>query len=166
MTFNNQNNFDKANRFLIALRHCQVLGMTVQEAGDNTLVMVLPPNDTHVGNSTHGFIHSGAVTTLMDSACGTVVFMTLDGCELCPTLDLRVDHMRPAPAGSTLYGCARVTRISDSVVFADCDVYMNEQCDADSLIARCRASFMRIGAEKSRSEFIDATDQHGHGGTA
>ncbi len=69
----------RAERFVATLRHCQVLGLTVESAQDNVLVMRLPYSEQIVGNPVTGTVHGGSLTTLMDTACGTAVFSSLPG---------------------------------------------------------------------------------------
>ncbi|TNF09688.1 MAG: thioesterase, partial [Pseudomonadales bacterium] len=61
---------DRAQRFLAALRHCQVLGMAVERADSKGLTLRLPYAPHIVGNPDTGVIHGGAITTLMDTTCG------------------------------------------------------------------------------------------------
>ena len=49
----------RAERFLGALRHCQVLGMRVHEARASGLTLLLPYSPHIVGNPETGVIHGG-----------------------------------------------------------------------------------------------------------
>lgn len=146
----------RAERFLATLRHCQRLGLTVEKAEENLLVMRLPYSDKIVGNPLTGTVHGGSLTTLMDTACGTAVFSSLPGFELCPTLDLRMDYMTAAEPGQNLLAEARVVRITPNVVFTECQVMQESNGD---LIAKCAAAFMRIGPEMTPPEFRACIEQ-------
>lgn len=61
---------ERAKRFISALRHCQVLGITVHHACEEGITLVLPYGPTIVGDPQTGVIHGGALTSLMDTACG------------------------------------------------------------------------------------------------
>lgn len=148
---------EKAKRFLANLPHCKRLGLTVVSAQENELVMRLPYSNEIIGNPLTGVLHGGALTTLMDTACGTAVFSSLDGFELCPTLDLRMDYMKAADAGANLLAEAKVIRISKHVVFTECMVYQEQN---RALIARCTAAFMRIGAELTPPKFQAAIKEN------
>lgn len=155
----------KAERFLSVLRHCQLLGMTVIQADETSLQMRLPYSEDIIGNPLMSTIHGGALTTLMDTACGTACFVAIEGMELCPTLDLRVDYMRSSEQGENIIAYANVSRISKNVVFTECQV---RQESDDVLIAKCNAAFMRIGAEMTPAEFrkvIETGDATGYLGT-
>lgn len=156
----------RAERFVSTLRHAQLLDITVEAAAGQTLTMRLPYHSECVGDTSSGVLHGGALTTLMDTTCGTLVFSALPGFELCPTLDFRVDYMRSAEAGLDAIAVASIVRISRHVVFTQCEVY---QCEAqsilsdatrdDALIARCSATFMRIGADKTPLEYQALIEQ-------
>ncbi|HEY9032905.1 MAG TPA: PaaI family thioesterase [Pseudomonadales bacterium] len=128
--------------FVPNLKHCKLLGIDVLDAGVGRLVLVLPYDERIIGNPETGVIHGGALTTLMDTACGFAAISALDEPGICPTLDLRIDYMKPAEPGRAVIGDAEVYRVSNNVVFARGVAYHEgEQGDP---IAHCTASFMRI----------------------
>ena len=147
----------KAERFIATLRHCQVLGLTVEHGEENFLVVRLPYSQHIVGNPLTGTVHGGSLTTLMDTACGTAVFASLPGFELCPTLDLRMDYMKAAEPNQDLIAEARLIRIASHVVFTECNVY---QAEDRELVARCSATFMRIGPEMTPPDFRARIEQN------
>jgi uncharacterized protein (TIGR00369 family) len=140
----------KAERFISVLRHCQLLGLKVLQADETSLQVRLPYSGDIIGNPMMGIIHGGALTTLMDTACGTACFVAIEGMELCPTLDLRVDYMKASEAGLDLVAHASVTRITNNVIFTECQV--KQEVDG-TLVAKCNATFMRIGAEMTPPDF-------------
>lgn len=148
---------EKAKRFLANLPHCQRLGLTIVSAQENLLYVRLPYANEIIGNPITGALHGGALTTLMDTACGTAVFASLPGFELCPTLDLRMDYMKAAEAGLHLLAEAKVIRITKHVVFTECMVYQEKD---NVLIARCTAAFMRIGAALTPPNFEAAIEEN------
>ena len=136
--------FGRVSRFVGTLRHCQELGIEALSAQQNELVLQLPYSQGIIGNPETGVIHGGAITTLMDTASGTVVICALPDFELCPTLDLRVDYMRPAEPHKPVYARATAYRVTRNIIFTRCDAY---QDDPECTIAHCVATFMRIGRE-------------------
>lgn len=151
----------RAQRFVGVLRQCQVLGMKVTEASAESLTIELPYNENHVGNPSTGVIHGGVLTTLMDTACGTMVINALPEFELCPTLDLRVDYVRAAEPGKSIFAFAEAYRVSRNVVFTRCTVH---QGDVEEPVANCVGTFMRIGSHLSPPDFkalIVAEDTYG-----
>ena len=82
---------DRVTRFINTLQQARTLGLTVADADDQQLTLCLPYSQKIIGNPETGVIHGGAITTLMDTASGSVMICVLPDFELCPTLDLRVD---------------------------------------------------------------------------
>ena len=140
----------RAARFVGVLKHCQVLGMKVTDANADSVTIELPYNESHVGNPTTGVIHGGVLTTLMDTASGTMVINALPQMELCPTLDLRVDYVRAAEPKKSIFAFAEAYRVSRNVVFTRCTVH---QGDINEPVANCVATFMRIGSHMSPPDF-------------
>ena len=149
---NDETLFGRVSRFIGTLRHCQHLGIQAVSATGNELVVELPYSDAIVGNPETGVIHGGAITTLMDTASGTVVICALPEFELCPTLDLRVDYMRAAEPGYPVYARARAYRVTSNIVFTRCETF---QEDPEQTIAHCVGTFMRIGPEATPKAYRD-----------
>ena len=132
----------RAERFLSALRHCQVLGMQVEKADEKGLTLRLPYSEKIVGNPETGGIHGGAITTLMDTTCGISTVCFLPDFEVCPTLDLRIDYMHPADPHKDVYGFAECYRVTPTVIFTRGIAY---QDDPAQPIAHAVGTFMRMG---------------------
>lgn len=132
----------QAQRFLSALRHCQLLDMRVERADADGMTLVLPYAQKIVGNPQTGAIHGGALTTLMDTTCGMATLCVLPVFEVCPTLDLRIDYMHPAEAGKDIYGYAQCYRVTRDVIFTRGMAY---QDDPQRPIAQVVGTFMRLG---------------------
>lgn len=136
--------FDRVSRFLDTLAQAKSLGIEAIDARENQLVLRLPYSEKIIGNPETRVIHGGAITTLMDTASGSVVICALDDFELCPTLDLRVDYMRPAEPDQPVFARAEAYRITRNIIFTRCEAY--QETDGQT-IANCVATFMRIGRE-------------------
>jgi uncharacterized protein (TIGR00369 family) len=134
--------FERATRFLSALPHCRVLGLQVQSASSEGLTVFLPYSPKIVGNPQTGVIHGGALTTLMDTACGMSTLCVLPEFEVCPTLDLRIDYMHAAEPHKDVYGFAQCYRVTTDVIFARGFAY---QDDPEQPIAHVVGTFMRMG---------------------
>ena len=124
------------------LRHCQAMNITVAETDKGRLVLALPYQQQLVGNPDTGVIHGGALTTLLDTACGFAALLAMEKPNACPTLDLRIDYMRPAKPGETILGEAEVYRLSNTIVFTRAVAY--HEGEKNEPIAHCTASFMRL----------------------
>ncbi|MEP1704639.1 MAG: PaaI family thioesterase, partial [Marinobacter sp.] len=111
----------------------------------------LPYSDRIIGNPDTGVIHGGAITTLMDTTSGSVIMCSLDDFELCPTLDLRVDYMRPAEPHKPVYARAETYKVTRNIIFTRCEAYQ----EPGETIANCVGTFMRIGKEATPKSFRD-----------
>ena len=143
---------DRASRFVNSLHHCTQLGIEVVSASETEITLKLPYGEEKVGNPTTMVLHGGVLTTLMDTACGTVVISALPEFELCPTLDLRVDYMHPATPMDPIYAKATCYRVTRNVVFTRCDIHQGNPNDA---VAHCVATFMRIGTDMTPDNYRD-----------
>jgi len=122
------------------LAQCQELGIKVVTARENELILELPYSEKIIGNPDTGVIHGGAITTLMDTTAGAGVLCGMPEFELCPTLDLRVDYMRSAKPGQSVFARASCYRSTKNIIFMRCEAYQ-----LDRTVAHCVATFMRMG---------------------
>ncbi|MFP3978742.1 MULTISPECIES: PaaI family thioesterase [Marinobacter] len=134
---------DRVTRFIQTLNQAVELGLTVTETTDRSLTLCLPYSDRIIGNPVTGVIHGGAITTLMDTTSGSLMLCALDVFELCPTLDLRVDYMRPAEPHKPVYARAEIHRLTRNIIFTRCEAYQ----DHGETVANCVGTFMRIGPQ-------------------
>ena len=138
--------FERAARFLSVLRHCQVLAMEVHAVDSRGLTLRLPYSPLIIGNPETGVIHGGALSTLLDTTCGISTLCVLPEFELCPTLDLRIDHMHPAEPHKDVYGFAECYRVTPNIIFTRGFAY---QDDPEQPIAHVVGAFMRMGKVKA-----------------
>ncbi len=96
------------------------LGVTATDAAPGRCVLRLPPNPDFVGNPFVPAVHGGIVAALVDLAGGAALFVELQ--FPTPTIDMRVDYLRPAIAGKALLAEARVKSLGRTVAFVDVDV--------------------------------------------
>ncbi|QYK06699.1 PaaI family thioesterase [Shewanella zhangzhouensis] len=146
-----------AQRFVSQLAQCRRLGIKVHEGSEHHVLLELPYSQALIGYPDTGVIHGGVITTLIDTASGTAVvcaiqekFQTL---EISPTLDLRVDYMRPAEPGKSVYAFAECYRLSSNIAFTRAIAY---QDSIDEPIAHAVGSFMRISPEMVGETFRNA----------
>lgn len=149
MSENNEFDVERMlRRFMAGVRHCKRLGMELVEASQQNGILVRLPYSTDIiGNPETGVIHGGAITTLMDQSCGMAVACALaPELDITPTIDLRIDYMRPAEPGRDILAFAEAYRITRNVVFTRGVAYHD---DRDKPIANCVATFMRMGLSKA-----------------
>lgn len=146
----------RARNFLSALRHCQHLQMTVEQADQQGLVLRLPYSEQIVGNPVTGVIHGGAITTLMDTCCGISTVCYLPEFEICPTLDLRIDYMYPAEPGKPIFGFAECYRVTPTVIFTRGIAYQDDRAQP---IAHVVGTFMRMGKAVDQADLAKQIDK-------
>lgn len=135
-------------RFMAGIKHSQQLGLELVDVWEGGLIVKLPYSEQIVGNPETGIIHGGAITTLMDQTCGMAALSSLiPKFDIAPTVDLRIDYMRPAEPGRDILGKAETFRVTSSVIFTRGVAYHE---DSDKPIAHCVATFMRMGLTKER----------------
>lgn len=133
---------ERTQRFLSLLRHCQILGMSVERANRSGLTLRLPYSEYIISDPETRIIHGGAITTLMDTTCGISTACALPELEICPTLDLRIDYMHPAEPDHDVFGFAECYRVTPTVIFTRGVAY---QRDINEPIAHVVGAFMRMG---------------------
>ena len=107
--------FDPKAFFELARRvgHGRALGLEFEDSGDNWAELSLPWREELVGVPATGVLASGAIVSLIDTAGGTSVWVTLDRFTPIVTVDLRLDYLRPAVRGETIIArceCVKLTR--------------------------------------------------------
>jgi len=123
-----------------AVPHNRALGVHVIELIDNGAVAELPHDDRLIGDPARGFLHGGAVTSMIDATCGMAVFAAIKQPQRIATLDLRVDYLRPTSPGSAVRCRAVCYRHTRQIAFVHACAY-HEDHD-DSPVASAAATFM------------------------
>ncbi len=107
--------FDLAGFFGVAKRvgHGRALGLEYRASGDNWAELCLPWREELVGIPESGFLTTGAIVSLIDTASGSAIWVTLGKFRPVVTLNLRIDYLRPALKGETVHArceCSKITR--------------------------------------------------------
>lgn len=107
--------FDPVRFFELARRigHGRALGLEFRDSGSSWAELGLPWREELVGVPETGVLASGAIVSLIDTASGTSVWVTLDRFIPIVTLDLRLDYLRPALKDETIIArceCVKLTR--------------------------------------------------------
>ena len=108
---------DTARSFIAALPHSRALGMQLEAIGEGVATITMPYSPALIGDPETGVIHGGAVSALMDTACGAAVMSHPQAGFSTATLDLRIDYMRPATPGQTIRTRAECHHVTRSVAF-------------------------------------------------
>lgn len=89
-----------------------------------------------------GILASGPIISLIDSASGLSIFARIKRMRPIATLDLRIDYMRAAPPGKSIFARANCYRITRHVAFVRCEAHDG---DPDDLVAHSMSSFFFTG---------------------
>ncbi|OAN80635.1 thioesterase [Sulfitobacter sp. EhC04] len=107
----------QANQFIRALPHARALGMQLQTLELGTAIISMPYADRLVGDPKTGVIHGGAVSALMDTACGAAVMSHPSHPAGTATIDLRIEYLRAATPGQAITTEATCYHVTRSVAF-------------------------------------------------
>lgn len=111
------------------------MGVEATEAEPGRAVLRIPPKMDFIGNPLIPAVHGGIIAALIDLAGGAALFVSLH--IPTPTIDMRVDYLRPAIAGKALVAEARVKSAGKTVAFVDVDVKDEE----GRLVAQGRCAY-------------------------
>ncbi len=93
------------------------IGMRYGDHGDNWVELQLPYSENLIGDESSGVIASGPIISLMDNATSLSVWTAMKAFRPQVTLDLRVDYMRPAAPGKTVFGRGECYKYTRSIAF-------------------------------------------------
>ncbi|QFT57397.1 hypothetical protein FIU94_01060 [Sulfitobacter sp. THAF37] len=106
-----------ANQFIRALPHSRALGMELQSLGNGVAVIAMPYAEKLIGDPDTGVVHGGAVSALMDTACGAAVMSHPSNPGSTATIDLRIEYLRGAVPGQTITTEATCYHMTRHVAF-------------------------------------------------
>lgn len=106
----------------------------VRVEADGSVVVGLSYRPEFSGRRGENFFHGGVLASLADIAAHAAVALRAGG--MAPTIDLRIDYLRPAPAGELL-ATARILKAGRTVSRADVEI---RDCDGQ-LVAVGRGAF-------------------------
>ena len=105
-------------RFVATVQHSTNLGIEVLETGEDRVRCRMPWRAELVGNPETGVIHGGAVFAFLDQVGGLANACAIyPDYEITPTIDFRLDHLRPAESGRAVIGDGVCYRLSSQVAF-------------------------------------------------
>ena len=113
-----------------------LLGVTLEPAA---VVLRLPWDERLVGNPLTGVLHGGAITALIDAACGGAVYARLREPLPIATLDLRIDYLKPGVPREAVMARAECFRTTRNVAFVRAVAYQRDEAD---LVASAAGTFM------------------------
>ncbi len=120
--------------------HAKKLKLALISSEDNSVTLKLPFSDEIIGDPINRIVHGGAISSLVDTACGAAVFLTQNNLRAFATLDLRIDHIRAANSGEDIYATAECYRLTHTIAFVRATVFTD---NISNPIAASIATFMR-----------------------
>lgn len=97
--------------------HARLLGMEMVSFEANRGVIRLPWREDLNGDVDTRVLSGGAVTALLDHACGLAVTASMIKPSSCATLDLRIDYQRPAEPGKAVTAEAHCYKMTRQIAF-------------------------------------------------
>ncbi len=134
----------EATKFFTARGHSGWLGLTYCDHGDDWVELELPWREDLLGEEGQRVLASGPILSLMDMASGMAIWRTLDEFSAIATLDLRVDYVRPAREGASVFGRSQCYRLTRSAAFVR---GLAHDGDAGDPVAHIQAVFMKIAPQ-------------------
>ncbi|WP_298678502.1 PaaI family thioesterase [uncultured Lentibacter sp.] len=116
------------------------LGVTIASVGAGEVVFEMPfqPRFTQQ----HGFLHAGAISSVLDSAAGFAALSVMPEEAGVLTIEMKISLMRVAKAPAFRF-VGRVVKPGRTVVFAEAVAYGLED-GAETEVARLTASMMVV----------------------
>jgi uncharacterized protein (TIGR00369 family) len=96
------------------------LGVRLEAMSGAEAVLRIPYRPELIGNPLIPAIHGGIIAALIDLAGGVVLFRDLG--VPTPTIDMRIDYIRPALAELDLVARARAKNVGSTVAYVDAEV--------------------------------------------
>jgi uncharacterized protein (TIGR00369 family) len=120
--------------------HARECGLVIERLDAEGALGSLPYRREWLGDTDRGLLHTGIITTLVDTVSGLAALAATGQFEPIATLDLRMDYLRPALPEQTLYSHAECYRLTRSIAFVRARAW---QDDAQQPIAVSQSTFMR-----------------------
>jgi uncharacterized protein (TIGR00369 family) len=121
--------------------HVGELGITLSRVDAEAVEGMLPYRPEFLGDVERQLIHTGVITTLIDSICGVALLAHLGKPGRIVTLDLRVDYLRASRPGKTLVCRAECYRLTEQIAFLRASVWQDDPAEP---VANGLGAFMRV----------------------
>ena len=133
----------QATSFFTGRGHSGWLGLKYSDHGDDWVELELPWREDLLGEDGQRVLASGPILSLMDMASGMAIWRAMDEFMAIATLDLRVDYVRPAHEGASVFGRSQCYRITRSAAFVR---GVAHDGNSDDPVAHIQAVFMKIAS--------------------
>ena len=123
-------------------------GMVIDRIDAQGADASMPYRPEWLGDTERGLVHTGVITALVDTISGLAALAAAGRFEPMPTLDLRMDYLRPAVPGKALHCRAECYRLTRSIAFVRARAW---QDDPDQPVAVSQSTFMRASGGSRRA---------------
>lgn len=137
-----------AGTLLAGLPYAKEIGIRLLSAENGEATLSIPYDERLIGDPDTGVISGGVVTSLLDTCGGVAVMASPTKPGSVATLDLRIDYMRPAKPGATVFAHARCFRETTLITFVTAVAY---QSSPDEPIATAIGAFRVDGRAKPKT---------------
>lgn len=128
------------DNFTRVIPHSHDIGMHIDAIGPDGASASLPYRPAWLGDTERGLIHTGIITTLVDTISGLAALAAVGRFEPMPTLDLRMDYLRAARPGKALHCRAECYRLTPSIAFVRARAWQDDEAEP---VAVSQSTFMR-----------------------
>ncbi|MGE5482602.1 MAG: PaaI family thioesterase [Bacteroidota bacterium] len=111
---------ERVRQLLTRSRYHQWLGLELVGVEPGRVVLRLPYRPQFLADENDSYVHGGVIATVVDVAGGFALITELG--RGLPTVDLRVDYLRPAPPGADLTAEGHTVRLGRNLGVADVTV--------------------------------------------
>ncbi|MEE2945821.1 MAG: PaaI family thioesterase [Pseudomonadota bacterium] len=124
------------------------LGVEITELEPGLITLAMPFNPDFTQQ--HGFMHAGAITTAMDSACGYAAHSLMDEDSAVLSIEFKSNFLAPAQGDRFLFR-AEVVKSGRTITVAEATAYAAED-DKEKPIANMTATLMSVRDRPDVSE--------------
>ena len=125
------------------------LGASIAELARGRVVLEMP-HDPRFGQQ-FGYTHAGAVTALVDTACGYAALSTMADDREVLTVDFSANFLAPA-AGERFRATATVLRAGRTIVVTRGEVHALTDGEEPRLVAAMQATMMAVAPPPARPD--------------
>ncbi len=104
-------------KFMSKNGHNAVIGTRYHAHGPDWVELALPYDKKLVSDEATGILASGPIFTMMDMVTSMSIWLKTGVFQPQATLDLRIDYLRPAQPGNSVYGHGECYHVTKSIAF-------------------------------------------------
>lgn len=123
----------------------RTLGADIVDLAPGRVVLALPFRSDLCQQ--HGYLHAGALTTVVDSACGYAALSLMPAGREVLTVDFTVNFLAPAAAES-FRAEGTVLRAGRTLMVCRGEVYGSREREADRLICAMQATMTAVDGDR------------------